>query len=159
MLGTMFTPDRNKARVYGFFLQLINGWAFSLLYVFVFETWGIANWRRGLVIGVLHGLFVLVVIMSMLPGLHPRMASEQHGPTANRELEPPGFMALNYGIGTPISVILAHAVCFSEGALVESNRLGCASSTKGLSEWAPSDSARSEAAISSIVPPKCTVAA
>jgi hypothetical protein len=27
-----------------------------------------------------------------------------------RELEPPGFLALNYGISTPLSVILAHAV-------------------------------------------------
>ena len=45
-----------------------------------------------------------------MPGLHPRMASEQHGPNANRMLEPPGFMALNYGIQTPVSVFLAHAV-------------------------------------------------
>jgi len=38
------------------------------------------------------------------------MASEQYGPTANRELEPPGFLALNYGISTPASVILSHAL-------------------------------------------------
>jgi hypothetical protein len=45
-----------------------------------------------------------------MPGIHPRMASEQHGPNADRQLEPPGFMALNYGIRTPVSVFLAHAV-------------------------------------------------
>jgi uncharacterized membrane protein YagU involved in acid resistance len=110
MLGMMFTADRDKARLYGFLLQLLSGWGFSLLYVLIFQSWGVANWWRGLVIGVLHGLFVLVVVMSMLPGLHPRMASEQHGPAANRELEPPGFLALNYGITTPLSVILSHAV-------------------------------------------------
>jgi len=109
-LGLMVTGDRDKARLYGFFFQLANGWGFSLLYVLMFESWGVASWWRGLVIGLLHALFVLVVIMSILPGLHPRMANEQHGPTANRELEPPGFLALNYGISTPISVILAHAV-------------------------------------------------
>jgi hypothetical protein len=38
------------------------------------------------------------------------MASETHGPTASRMLEPPGFMALNYGLRTPLSVIIAHVV-------------------------------------------------
>ena len=46
----------------------------------------------------------------MLPGLHPRMASEQHGPTVSRQLEPPGFLALNYGMRTPIAVVLSHIV-------------------------------------------------
>jgi hypothetical protein len=48
--------------------------------------------------------------MRLLPGLHPRMASEQHGPTVARQLEPPGFLALNYGMRTPISVVLSHIV-------------------------------------------------
>ena len=42
--------------------------------------------------------------------MHPRMASEQHGPTPTRQLEPPGFLALNYGRRTPISLLLAHLV-------------------------------------------------
>jgi hypothetical protein len=48
--------------------------------------------------------------MWLMPGLHPRMASEQQGPTLMRQLEPPGFLALNYGYETPISVIVAHIV-------------------------------------------------
>ncbi len=55
-------------------------------------------------------IFVLVVVMSLLPGLHPRMASEQHGPEAQNMLEPPGFMALHYGIQTPLAILLSHAV-------------------------------------------------
>ncbi len=110
MLGTMFSADRDKARLYGFVAHLVNGLVFSLLYVFVFQSWGVASWWRGSLIGVLHGLFVLVIGMAMLPGIHPRIASEQHGPTANRQLEPPGFMAINYGIRTPISVLVSHAV-------------------------------------------------
>jgi hypothetical protein len=35
---------------------------------------------------------------------------EQEGPTPTKQLEPPGFMALNYGRRTPIAVILARLV-------------------------------------------------
>jgi hypothetical protein len=70
----------------------------------------LAAWWLGLGIGLVHGLFVLLAIMPMLPGLHPRMASEQRGPEPTRQLEPPGFLALNYGRRTPLSVILAHLV-------------------------------------------------
>jgi len=54
--------------------------------------------------------FLLTAGMRILPGLHPRMASEQQGPTVARQLEPPGFLALNYGIRTPLSVLAAHVV-------------------------------------------------
>lgn len=110
MLGTMFTNDREKARIYGFLFHLMNGWIFSLVYVLAFTFMDAATWWRGAVIGLLHGLFVLVVVVSLLPGVHPHMASEQHGPTATRELEPPGFFALNYGTRTPISVLVAHTI-------------------------------------------------
>jgi hypothetical protein len=109
LLGTMFTPNRDRARLYGFLFHLVTGWLFSLVYVLIFHELGSAGWWRGAIIGVLHALFVLVVVMWLLPGLHPRMASEQHGPTAQKMLEPPGFLALNYGVQTPISVILSHA--------------------------------------------------
>src|SRR5438309_2111421 len=39
MLGSMFTPDRDKAKLAGFGVHLINGWAFGLLYEAVFENW------------------------------------------------------------------------------------------------------------------------
>lgn len=108
--GTMITPDRDRAKLYGFLLHFLNGWVFSLIYVFAFISWGDASWWRGALIGIAHGLFVLVVVMTTLPGVHPRMASEQHGPTATRQLEPPGFLGMNYGLRTPISVILSHAL-------------------------------------------------
>jgi hypothetical protein len=38
------------------------------------------------------------------------MASAQHGPEPTRNLEPPGFLALNYGRRTPIIALLAHMV-------------------------------------------------
>jgi hypothetical protein len=39
-----------------------------------------------------------------------RTSNEQQGPTPTKQLEPPGFMALNYGRRTPLSLILAHLV-------------------------------------------------
>ncbi len=108
MLGTIFTPNRDRARLYGFFASLGLGWLFSLVYIFIFESLGAAGWWRGAIIGVVHALFVLIVLMALMPGLHPRMASEQHGPEAHNMLEPPGFMALNYGVRTPIAVVLPH---------------------------------------------------
>ena len=110
MLGTIFTPDRDRAKLYGFFAHVGVGWVFSLVYVFIFQSVGAAGWWRGAVIGILHAFFVLVVVMGLLPGLHPRMASPQHGPTAHNMLEPPGFLALHYGVRTPLAVILSHCL-------------------------------------------------
>jgi hypothetical protein len=110
MLGSMFTPNRDRATLLGFGCHFVNGWVFSLIYVFAFHAWGGASWRRGAVIGLVHAAFVLTAGMRFLPGLHPRMASEQQGPTVTRQLEPPGFLALNYGYQTPVSVVVAHVI-------------------------------------------------
>jgi uncharacterized membrane protein YagU involved in acid resistance len=110
MLGTMFTPDRDRAKLVGFGVHLLNGWLFAGVYGAAFESWRRATWWLGAGIGLVHALFVLLAGMPILPALHPRMASEQHGPTPTRQLEPPGFLALNYGRRTPLSVILAHLV-------------------------------------------------
>ncbi len=48
----------------------------------------------------------------------------------------------------------AHAVCFPAGARRRLNNVCCTSKTNGRPVWLPSHSA-----ISSIVPPRCTVAA
>jgi uncharacterized membrane protein YagU involved in acid resistance len=110
MLGAMFTPSRDRAKLVGLGVHLLNGWLFSLLYVAAFHAWEYATWWAGAAIGVVHAAFVLTVGMRVLPGLHPRMASEQQGPTVMRQLEPPGFLALNYGYQTPVSVLVAHVV-------------------------------------------------
>jgi uncharacterized membrane protein YagU involved in acid resistance len=108
MLGTIFTADRDRAKLLGIGVHLLNGWAFAAVYASAFRSWGRANVWLGAAIGLVHGGFVLLVVMPLLPGLHPRMASEQRGPEPTRQLEPPGFLALNYGRRTPWSLILAH---------------------------------------------------
>lgn len=110
MLGTMFTPNRDRAKLVGFGVHFMNGWVLAFVYAAAFQGWRLASWWAGMGIGLVHGLFVLLVVMPILPGLHPRMASEQRGPEPTRQLEPPGFLALNYGRRTPLSVIAAHLV-------------------------------------------------
>jgi len=110
MLGTIFTLDRDRAKLYGFGVHLLAGWAFSLIYVLLFQQMGAAGWWRGAVFGLVHGIAVLVIVVGLLPGLHPRMASEQHGPEAQSLLEPPGFLALHYGVQTPLTILFSHLV-------------------------------------------------
>jgi hypothetical protein len=110
ILGSMLTPSRDTAKLVGFGIHMLNGWAFSLIYVLAFHsarTYGI--WP-GIVAGLTHGAFVATFGMWLLPGLHPRMASEQQGPTVMRQLEPPGFLGLNYGLATPVSILASHLI-------------------------------------------------
>ena len=44
MLGAMFTPSRDRAKLIGFGAHVLNGWLFSLLYVAAFHEWGRATW-------------------------------------------------------------------------------------------------------------------
>jgi len=71
---------------------------------------GHATWWMGAAFGTLHGLVVLIALLPLLPGLHPRMASERRGPEPTRALEPPGFLGLNYGRRTPLVTVFAHIV-------------------------------------------------
>jgi uncharacterized membrane protein YagU involved in acid resistance len=110
MLGTLFTPHRGRAMVIGSLVHFGLGVLFAALYALVFEQWGVARWWLGALLGLFHGLFMLIPGMQVLPAIHPRMASRHHGPTPTRQLEPPGFMALNYGVQTPMATLLAHVV-------------------------------------------------
>ena len=64
LVGTMFTPARDRAMVIGFCVHVANGMIFALFYAVL--------------------------------------------PTVNRVLQPPGFLALNYGRRTPFVTIVAH---------------------------------------------------
>lgn len=108
MLGTLFTSDRDRARLYGLLVHFVNGWLFGLVYCWAFERLERATWWLGAGIGLVQALFVLTAGMMLLPGMHPRMAGETFGPTPTRQLEPPGFLAINYGRRTPAVVVLAH---------------------------------------------------
>lgn len=108
LLGTLFTPDRDRARLLGILVHLANGWLFALAYFALFRVWGAAGWWRGALAGALHGVVILALAFPLLPSLHPRMASEEQGPVSRRQLEPPGFFGLHYGLQTPLWILLAH---------------------------------------------------
>ena len=108
LLGTMVTPDRDRAKVVGFLIHFLNGWWMASIYVFFFHALGTATWWLGALMGMAHTAFILVAVLPFLPGVHPRMASDHTGPRPTKMLEPPGFMALNYGYRTPVAVLIAH---------------------------------------------------
>lgn len=110
ILGTMLTANRDRAPLYGTLFHFINGWIFTFVYLALFDQLHLANWWLGGLFGLAHALFVLLVGLPTLPDLHPRMASERHGPTPTRLLQPPGFLGLHYGIRTPLVVVLSHIV-------------------------------------------------
>ena len=110
LLGTIATPDRDRAQWLGIGIHLVNGWIFSSIYIAAFHAWGLATWWAGVAIGLVHASFVLTAGMAFLPAMHPRMARLEEAPDQTRQLEPPGFLALNYGVQTPLFLVLAHAV-------------------------------------------------
>ncbi len=110
LIGTLFTGDRDRASVYGFTFYIVGGWIFAFMYYLVFTSVQIFHWWFGALIGAVHGLMLLVVVLPILPHMHPRIATEFDGPTAFRRLEPPGFMGLNYGRSTPFSTVVGHMI-------------------------------------------------
>ncbi|MFN2545135.1 MAG: hypothetical protein ABR600_11305 [Actinomycetota bacterium] len=108
MLGTLFTEDRTWAKVWGFVLHFLNGIGFALGYGLFFEVVGRSDWWVGALAGALHAVFVLAVVIPVLPDIHPRMASEDEGPDPTPMLQPPGFLALNYGPQTPFGTLIGH---------------------------------------------------
>jgi hypothetical protein len=110
ILGTIFTANRDRAKFLGLVVHLINGWVFALVYGLFFENVHIATWWFGALIGTMQGVIVVVALLPLLPGVHPRMVSDSRGPEPTRLLEPPGFLATNYGRMTPVVTIIAHAI-------------------------------------------------
>jgi hypothetical protein len=110
MLGTLLTPDRDRAKVQGSLVHMVNGWLFAWAYIALFRAWRRSGPLTGAIVGLAHGLFVLTSVIPVLPGAHRRMASDFTGPQPTTRLEPPGFLALNYGRRTPAVTLAAHVL-------------------------------------------------
>lgn len=110
VLGTIFTEDPDKARIAGFFLHLVIGQGFALGYAATFALVHQASWWLGALLGLLHVAVALTILLPLVPGVNPRMASERAGPSSTAVLEPPGLLGLNYGIQTPAVAIVAHLI-------------------------------------------------
>jgi hypothetical protein len=108
ILGTIATPDRDRAKVIGSGIHFVNGWLFAVVYAAIFQALRRSSVWLGAALGAAHAVFVLVVVLPLLPGVHPRMASDFAGPEPTRMLEPPGFLVLHYGYQTPLVTVAAH---------------------------------------------------
>ncbi len=108
LLGTVVTEDPDRARVAGFFIHLGVGQGFALGYAASFALLDRATWWLGGLFGLLHVAVALTVLVPLLAGVHPRMASARAGPTSTAMLEPPGLLGLNYGTQTPLVAVVAH---------------------------------------------------
>jgi hypothetical protein len=108
VLGALVTEDPDRGRVAGFFIHLAVGQGFALGYAATFALLNRAAWWIGALLGVLHAAVALTVILPLLAGVHPRMASHRAGPKSTAVLEPPGLFALNYGLQTPTVTTVAH---------------------------------------------------
>ncbi len=110
IVGTMFTANRDRAKVIGYAVHLFNGWIFAFVYALFFESVHHATWWFGALIGLVQGIVVVVALLPLLPGIHPRMVSDFRGPEPTRLLEPPGFLTMNYGRATPVITIIVHMI-------------------------------------------------
>ena len=107
MLGSAVVAEPDGARVAGLGLHVLFGQGFAVFYAAGFASVG-AGWWRGALFGSVHALVALIVLVPLLPSLHPRMATERAGPASVAVLEPPGLFALNYGASTPLVTFAAH---------------------------------------------------
>ncbi len=119
--GGMMTSDERKARKMGMTIHfLVMGTVvFGLAYALLFQALDTASWTAGLVIGLIHGAVVGLMAMPVMGGIHPRMQPAADG----FQMDSPGVFGVNYGKGTPVGLLMGHAlygvvVALVYGALV-----------------------------------------
>ena len=116
LLGTAVTGDRSRAKALGYLMHFAAGALFALVYFAVFAALDTSGWVLGALLGLLHGTVSATALVNvLLPVVHPRMGSELSAADSSPLLEPPGFLLLNYGRGTPVVTLLAH---LAYGAIV-----------------------------------------
>jgi hypothetical protein len=109
LLGTAITGDRARAKAIGYLAHFVMGELFALGYYALFLALGRHDWWLGALFGLGHGLFAGTVLINvLLPMVHPRMGTPLSDAGTVALLEPPGFMARNYGLRTPVVSLFAH---------------------------------------------------
>ncbi len=109
LLGTIVSADRTRAKAVGYLMHFAAGLGFALVYYAVFSAVGHSGWGLGALFGLGHGLFAGTALVNvLLPAIHPRMGTSMSAAADRPLLEPPGFMMLNYGRGTPLVMLAAH---------------------------------------------------
>ncbi|HET9671715.1 MAG TPA: hypothetical protein VFQ40_02565 [Actinomycetota bacterium] len=111
LLGTAVTRDRGRAKAIGYVAHFGFGLLFSAAYAVFFLVVDASGWLLGALLGLAHGLFAGTALVNvLLPVVHPRMGKPWTDARTSPLIEPPGFMMLNYGAGTPIVSLIAHVL-------------------------------------------------
>src|SRR3546814_5362635 len=80
MVGAMFSGNRRMATVVGVALYILGGWAFAFLYFLMLTSLNLLTWWAGGLLGLVHGLVLLVAALPLFLLIHPRMASALDAP-------------------------------------------------------------------------------
>jgi hypothetical protein len=109
LLGTALTPERRRAKVYGYLAHFVIGLMFALLYYGLFLAIGRSGWALGALFGAVHGVFSATALVNiLLPAVHPRMGTPFSAAGSAPLIEPPGFLMRNYGRSTALVSLAAH---------------------------------------------------
>lgn len=108
MIGGMMSDDEGKARRLGMTIHVLmmGTVVFGVLYGFLFAAFDSDAALTGLSIGVVHGLIFGLMVLPMMPAIHPRMKASASG----FQLDAPGVLGVGYGKGTAVGIVMAHAV-------------------------------------------------
>ena len=111
LLGTAVTGDRYRAKAIGYAAHFVLGIIFALGYYALFAAVGRHDWWLGALFGAAQGVFAGTVLVNvLLPLVHPRMGTPLSDATTVALLEPPGFLARNYGPQTATVGLVAHVL-------------------------------------------------
>jgi uncharacterized membrane protein YagU involved in acid resistance len=111
LLGTAVTANRTRAKAIGYVAHFMMGLAFAMGYYALFRALGRHEWWLGAIFGLGHGVFATTVLINvLLPLVHPRMGTPLTDATSVALLEPPGFLARNYGPQTAAATLFAHVL-------------------------------------------------
>ena len=111
LLGTAVSADRTRAKALGYVAHFVMGLIFAMGYYALFLAVSRHDWWLGAVFGLGQGFFAGTVLVNvLLPMVHPRMGTPLSDIGTVALLEPPGFMARNYGLRTPAVSLLAHVL-------------------------------------------------
>ncbi len=111
LLGTAVTRDRGRAKAIGYLAHFGFGLLFALAYAVFFLAVDASGWLLGTLLGIAHGLFAGTALVNvLLPVVHPLMGKPWTDARSSPLIEPPGFLMLNYGAGTPVVSMIAHVL-------------------------------------------------
>ena len=109
LLGTVVSANRVHAKAIGYLLHFIAGQVFAFVYYGVFVAIDHSGALLGAAFGLLHGVFAGTALVNiLLPVVHPRMGSTHTAADSSPQLEPAGFLMLNYGRSTPLVSVVVH---------------------------------------------------